>query len=284
MTEINQHAEEVEKGERFQFGKNWSSFLKTLSDKRIQEAENSLKNYLGLATLVDKNFLDIGSGSGLFSLAARNLGAKVRSFDYDPESEACTRELKSRYYPNNEDWEISSGSVLDREFLFTLGTFDIVYSWGVLHHTGRMWEAINNSTTLVKPDGLLYIAIYNHQNYWSAFYTQLKKIYNKAPKSGKVLLAGFYILSQMVTAFLRDVLFFTNPRKRYRDKIRERGMSKFHDWMDWIGGYPFEVSKPEEVFDYLRTRGFTLVKLKTMGGGLGCNEFLFRKKSTTSSE
>lgn len=275
----NPYIQEIEQAERFQFGKNWASFLKLLSDERIREAENSLKTYLELETLKDKTFLDIGSGSGLLSLAARRLGAKIRSFDYDPDSVACTRELKRRYFPDDQDWEICAGSVLDREFLSTLGSYDIVYSWGVLHHTGKMWEALDNTASMVKPAGLLYIAIYNHQNYWSTFYTWLKRLYNKSSSFGKFILAGFYIVSQMVIAFIRDILFLKDPGKRYRDKIKERGMSKFHDWIDWIGGYPFEVAKPEEVFDFLKARGFTLIKLKTMGDGLGCNEFVFVNKS-----
>lgn len=279
MTQKSKFAIDVEQGSRFRFGENWSKFLKLISDQRIQEAENSLKEYLEVDNLENKTFLDIGSGSGLFSLAARRLGAKTRSFDFDPDSVACTQELKRCYYPNDRNWEINLGSVLDRDFLCTLGSYDIVYAWGVLHHTGRMWEAIDNAAAVVKPSGLFYIAIYNHQKYWSSFHTRLKRLYNRWSKFGKIILASVFIVSQVAIGIVRDLLFLTNPRKRYRDKIKQRGMSKFHDWIDWIGGYPFEVAKPEEVFDFLRARGFSLLKLRTMGDGPGCNEFVLLKKS-----
>src|SRR4051794_15023881 len=122
---------DIQRGERFQFGDNWSSFLSLLNEERIRCAEESLKDMLGIVSFDGKSFLDAGSGSGLFSLAARRLGAAVRSFDYDPQSVACTAELKRRYFPDDERWTIEPGSVLDRDFLAGLGTFDIVYSWGV---------------------------------------------------------------------------------------------------------------------------------------------------------
>ncbi len=53
-----------------------------------------------METLAGNSFLDVGSGSGLFSLAAMRLGAdRVHSFDYDPQSVGCTKELKRRFPP-----------------------------------------------------------------------------------------------------------------------------------------------------------------------------------------
>jgi 2-polyprenyl-6-hydroxyphenyl methylase/3-demethylubiquinone-9 3-methyltransferase len=52
-------------------------------------------------------------------------------------------------------------------------------------------------------------------------------------------------------------------------------MDRKHDLIDWVGGWPFEVSTPEEVFNFYRRRGFQLEALKTCAGGLGCNEFVF---------
>lgn len=156
------HKEQVAAGERFEFGENWSRFLQVLDDDRIHEAKNSLKLMLGVESLEGKTFLDIGSGSGLFSLAARSLGAKVTSFDFDPKSVACAIELKKRYFDGDKEWVISEGSVLDGEFIEGLGQYDIVYSWGVLHHTGqcgRLWVMYCPAWLRVGSYLLLYIMI-----------------------------------------------------------------------------------------------------------------------------
>ena len=133
---------EIVSGRRFGFGDNWNSFLRVVNDERIEAAAASLAEMLGTHDLNGRRFLDAGSGSGLFSLAARQLGATVYSFDYDRQSVACTAELRRRYFPDDADWIVQEGSVLDTAFLDTLGVFDVVYSWGVLHHTGALWQAI----------------------------------------------------------------------------------------------------------------------------------------------
>src|SRR5437763_1458821 len=120
---------------RFGFGDNWLDFARNLSDRQIAEAERSVRNLLRRDNLEGMTFVDVGSGSGLFSLAARRLGARVHSFDYDAQSVLCTRQLRDQYCPSDPDWTIEQGSILDREYIRALGTFDVVYSWGVLHHT-----------------------------------------------------------------------------------------------------------------------------------------------------
>src|SRR6516225_9471245 len=152
-----------EENKRFQFGKNWKRFLLALDDKQIAEAEKCIQRMLEIKDLWGKSFLDIGSGSGLSSLAARRLGARVHSFDNDPESVACAEYLLRRFFPNDPDWVIERGSVMDPVWLKSLAQFDIVYSWGVLHHTGGMWQALDNIDPLVAPGGRLFIAIYNDQ-------------------------------------------------------------------------------------------------------------------------
>ena len=272
------HAAEIEEGERFEFGANWAQFLKVLNEDRMRLAEQSLVKMLGVSDLAGKRFLDVGSGSGLFSLVARRLGATVRSFDYDPESVACTAELKRRYYPEDPDWIVEQGSVLDRDYLQTLGEWDVVYSWGVLHHTGAMWPALENVSSLVRPGGTLFIAIYNHQRLMTPVWTWVKRAYNRLPSGLRWIVLGPALVRLWAPRTIYDVLrgkpFYT---WRHYAERSARGMSAWRDLVDWVGGYPFEVAKPEQIFNFYRDRGFVLRNMVTCGGGLGCNEFVLRR-------
>jgi 2-polyprenyl-3-methyl-5-hydroxy-6-metoxy-1,4-benzoquinol methylase len=274
---IDAHTSEVDRGERFEFGKNWSNFLRVLDEDRIERAVVSLQTLLGVTDLRGKSFLDVGSGSGLFSLAAHRLGARVRSFDYDGNSVACTAELRRRYAPSTPDWTVERGSVLDKSFLASLGKFDYVYSWGVLHHTGAMWEAIENASSLVAPGGTFVIAIYNDQGVWSKRWTALKRFYCSGP-FGKAVMCATYIPAVVGRQFIADLFWLRNPLKWYTDYRKSRGMSVFYDWFDWLGGYPFEVAKPEQVFRFARERGLEMTNFTTCGGSVGCNEFVFRRR------
>ena len=271
-----QHTLEVQSGERFEFGKNWTRFLGSLNEERIVQAQKSLSERLELETLQGKTFVDIGSGSGLFSLAARQLGARVHSFDYDPHSVNCTRELKRRYFPDDPQWTIDEGSALDNDYLRSLGTFDVVYSWGVLHHTGDMWTALDNVAPLVREGGILFISLYNDQGTASRRWKKTKKLYNHLPHGLRFLVVAPCFVVLWWRRLLKDALR-GQPFRSIRQYGKGRGMSFWQDLIDWVGGYPFEVSTPEQVFDFYRTRGFTLTRLHTCGGSLGCNEFVFRK-------
>ncbi len=268
--------DDVQAGERFEFGRNWQQFLTLLSEERIAEAEASIRSMLGLDSLEGKSFLDIGSGSGLFSLAAMRLAAqKVHSFDFDPQSVACGRELKRRYFPNNDQWTVEQGSALDANYLSALGRWDVVYSWGVLHHTGDMWQALENVHSLVKPNGRLFISLYNDQGLVSRVWLAVKRIYNKG-LLGRALITAIFVPLFILRGLFKDLLLLRNPLRRYREYKKSRGMSVWHDWLDWLGGYPFEVSRPEEIFNFFYSRGFELQQLVTRGSG--CNEYVFLRK------
>lgn len=256
----------------FSFGKNWNNYLKTLTKTRIKIAENSLKNYLG--DVKDKTFLDIGCGSGLFSYSMYKLGAKkIISFDIDSFSVQCTKYLKKQVR-NPKNWNIYHGSILDKEFISQFDEFDIVYSWGVLHHSGRMWEAIRNAISLVDDKGLFYIAIYNKTKL-SKFWLIIKKIYNISPKWSKILM-DFTLFS--LYKFIYPLILLKNPLKLLKEYQKNRGMDPIIDIKDWLGGYPYEYATFEEIINYIKNldSNFELIKY-TKTKTTANNEFLFKK-------
>ena len=282
MSAINniatQHEREIAAGRRFSFGRNWARFLKRLNQARIAEAEKNLIEFLGERSLASRSFLDVGSGSGLSSLAARRLGAAVTSFDYDGESVACTEELRRRYLPDDPFWTIGQGSVLDTEYLMGLGQFDIVYSWGVLHHTGAMWQAMANLKPMVKPGGLLFIAIYNDCGEVSRSWLERKRRYNALPQ----VLRPFYAIYVWTPQELRS-LAGSMRSGELRNYVREltsassvRGMSWLHDVIDWVGGYPYEYASVGDITEFYRRDGFEPVKIRE-NKSFGCHQLVFRR-------
>jgi SAM-dependent methyltransferase len=256
----------------FEFGENWARFLLTLSDQRIEDASRCVSVLVG-CDLRDKTFIDIGSGSGLSSLAARRLGARVYSFDYDPRSVACTEALRKRFYPGDDCWTVAQGSVLDETYLSGLGQFDVVYSWGVLHHTGNMWRAIENAGRLVREGGLFVIGIYNHRGgrRGTDTWKKLKRWYCQAPRWQRSAWEAAYITWELASLMMVG----RNPIRKIREYHVGRGMSYRRDVTDWLGGFPYEAATPGEILEFARKKlNFVLVK-QNIDCGLGVSEFVF---------
>ena len=264
------------KDNNFSFGKNWQEFLKTIDDNTINEAKKSLKEFMQLKNLKGKTFIDIGCGSGLFSYAAYLLNAKeIISIDIDPFSVKCAQYLhKKANSPKN--WKIAKASILDKKYISSLGQYDIVYSWGVLHHTGKIWEAIKIVSGLVKKDGLFYITIYNRSEriFGSSFWLKIKRIYNSSPKIGKIMLETLL----MTKYLLADIVRLRNPITQIKNYNKKRGMSWRRDVIDWLGGYPYEPANVEEIFGFIKKEQpkFQLINIKTVES-LACNWYLFKK-------
>lgn len=264
--------------ERFEFGENWRAFLSLLDEERIEQAVRSLCEKLDVQTLSGMRFLDLGCGSGLFSLAAHRLGADVVSVDFDPACVACTLQLSERFGGADVAWKIEQGSALDAAYLESHGVFDVVYSWGVLHHTGNMVRALDLATMRVANGGTLMIALYNDQGSASRRWHSIKRIYNRLPRGGRpfwvVLIAGYYEVKFALSRLLRGKN--PSPLGDWHAKKQDRGMSAWHDWVDWVGGLPFEVAKPDDIIEKLADSGFAIKRLSTVGSGWGCNEYVFR--------
>ena len=276
--------EEFRLGHRFRFGKNWQRFLRTVDERSIQESEQRLKDFLQVDSLNNETFLDVGSGSGLHSLAARRLGANVVSFDYDRDSVDATRHLRDRFGFDATTWKVETGSVLDREYVASLGQFDVVYSWGVLHHTGAMWQALKNVQALVKAGGKLYIAIYNDSGVVSEWWLKRKQRYCSLPP---ILRPPYFLwvwapieikqmgLSMRIDKYPKKIAKYVRRWKEYKSN---RGMTKLYDMVDWIGGYPYEYAKADDLVAFYERAGFELTRLER-NHGTGNHELVLVKRS-----
>jgi 2-polyprenyl-6-hydroxyphenyl methylase/3-demethylubiquinone-9 3-methyltransferase len=255
----------------FSFGENWQSFLSTVTAESLEHARKDIEQWLGPDAVKGKTVLDVGCGSGIHSLSFHLLEAReVISFDLDPKSVAATRSLWEKA-GKPASWTIMQGSILDQEFLnqFHGKTYDLVYSWGCLHHTGAMWEGIDNSCRMVKRGGWYWISLYakgEGRNY--ARDLALKQKYNASSKVGKKLMEARSIVKLMRSRYRKG----QNPFG-WNERI-ERGMTIYHDIVDWLGGLPYEVASVEEVTAYLEKKGFTSLRIKEVSEG-GCSIYLF---------
>ncbi len=258
---------------RYGFGKNWGEFIQNnLSDEIVEKSINHMCKFMRIDSLKGKTFLDIGCGSGIHSLAAKRLGAKkIISFDYDENSVATTRKVRE-WSGKNNNWDVMQGNVLDADFMNTFPKVDIVYSWGVLHHTGSMWDAIRNATIPLKPGGEFYIALYSTETYVDPtpeFWIRLKRAYNQADPLTKKLMEIKYVHWTSIAPAIKD----GRSPLDIMDTFGYRGMTLWTDAKDWLGGYPMEFSGFAETRDFVFDElGLDLVNVLT---GEGCSEFLF---------
>lgn len=260
---------------RFGFGKNWERFIrKHFSADRVERSRKSLLAFLDMPDLKGKSFLDIGCGSGLHSLAALRSGAaSVVSFDFDLNSVNATRKVR-QFAGNPSHWSVLQGSVLDPVFLRTMNRADIVYSWGVLHHTGAMWEAIANASGLMKDNGLFYIALYQDRPYFDrpiSFWIEIKQRYNREGWMAKRRLEFWYFWEFYLQRKWKNLPAFVRQARDYK----LRGMEMYTDAVDWLGGWPFEVATVDEVERFASEKlGLTARKVLTEQANA---EFLFSR-------
>ena len=264
--------------QRFAFGKNWKRYLMGVGRAEVDAAKHSLALAVQNMQTTQATFLDIGSGSGLFSCAAYELGfSRIVSFDYDQDSVEATAAMEQLASAPDTRWSVSQGSVLDTDLMQALGTYDVVYSWGVLHHTGSMWQALDNAGRAVKANGQFFIALYNDQGWISKYWHIVKRTYVSVPGFVQLLMLLMFWTYFGLGLFVADLLRLRSPLKRHTGDVR--GMKFFTDVIDWVGGYPFEVATPARVEEYLRARGFALTWQRVVGHRHGCNEFVFRRVS-----
>lgn len=254
----------------FSFGRNWKDYVQTIDDQNIKGAQDDIVEWLGEENVRGKNILDIGSGSGIHSFCFYQLGAsKIFSFDYDQNSVDATLSFRERV-GNPAQWTVTQGSVLDPSFLKNIEKADLVYSWGVLHHTGDMWNAIRNAAGFVKDGGYFFISIYakgpNYPNHLA-----LKRKFNEKSPIGKFGMIWSYIFKRIIWKRVKKL---KNPFTWNEKKAR--GMTVYHDVVDWLGGLPYEVATEDELSAFLLPLGFKIEKKLIKGEG-ACHRLLYRR-------
>jgi 2-polyprenyl-6-hydroxyphenyl methylase/3-demethylubiquinone-9 3-methyltransferase len=265
---------------RFRFGENWLDFSELINDTKIRESEARLASLVGVEPLKGKTFLDIGSGSGLHSLAALRLGVeRVLAVDLDPQSVATTKGVLAKFW-NGTNWAVEERSVFDLDPQ-RAGTYDVVYSWGVLHHTGDMQRAIRKACEMVKPGGLLALALYGKTPY-CGMWTRIKRWYVGASPRQRELAEKAYVRLFGAYLLLRGKRLSTH----IANYEKKRGMNFIHDVRDWIGGYPYESISPQGLRAIVEPLGFRPLRsnVRRRSGlfGSGNDEYVFVKETATA--
>ena len=260
--------------ERFGFGKNWYNFIvDQFGDEVISSSRQHFLEFLEKENLDGMSMLDIGCGSGLHSTAAIQSGVKsLLSFDYDSNSVLATKFVHEKAgKPTN--WHVEQGSVLDADYMKSLNKFDLVYSWGVLHHTGDVFTAMEHAGDRVAPKGLLYIALYAADvqvNPTAEEWLEIKQSYVNGSILRKRYIELWYIWRFMMGKRITGLF---SAIRQFRQK-RIRGMDTMTDIRDWVGGWPMEFVWDQDAVDFYEKRGFQLKKIVT---GEANTEFLFQK-------
>jgi hypothetical protein len=203
------------------------------------------------------------------------LGAsQVDGVDIDPDSIEAARRLLSKF-DVGKNWSVDTANLL----WLDPQPYDVVYSWGVLHHTGEMWRALERVTTFVRPGGLLAIAIYRRTPA-CPFWKREKEFYSSAPAPVRLLIRSLY-----KTAYLSAIAASgRNPFGYvFNYHNRTRGMSFHHDIHDWLGGYPYESASPDEITAFMAQHGFSVERsfqrpaaVKGLFGS-HCDEYVARR-------
>ena len=247
---MSKPADLLEQKSHFAFGKNWASYARLVTDARVEEAIASLRRLAG-GDLTGKRFLDIGCGSGLHSLAALRLGAgEVVALDIDPDSVATTRELLAANAAGQR-CSVIERSIFDPQ-IGSMGSFDFVYSWGVLHHTGDMYRALRAAAGLVAPGGQFIFALYRHTPLcW--FWKLEKRWYAGASPVAQARAQAVYV----------NVFKLLN-RRNFKDYVanyaQKRGMDFHHDVHDWLGGWPYESISPAQTDRLMQQLGLRQIR------------------------
>jgi 2-polyprenyl-6-hydroxyphenyl methylase/3-demethylubiquinone-9 3-methyltransferase len=236
---------------RFEFGANWISYSRNaLTKERIESARSDFNDLFDTIPFRGKTFLDIGFGQGLSMLCAREKGANVTGCDIDPKcGEAFA--LTEKAFGAGKPVTLVTGSILSEATVAALRKknsrgFDIVHSWGVLHHTGALHVAMETACSLTARNGYLVIAVYNR--HWSGpYWKAIKRAYGTVPPFMQRVLV---VVSIPVIFCAKLLVTGKNPLRQ------ERGMEFMHDVVDWVGGYPYEYASAEEVQSCFAPRGF----------------------------